>query len=185
MPDAGGLQLLPETRKKIEVRVPGQNRPVILGLIFVILILGFYFGLKLYNSSLLSSITQIDTQLSALEKSRDKGVEQKLLNLKGQLSIVGPLIDSHLFWSQGLSKIQSLVQSQVQFKSINADSVASKVVFQATAANYTTVAKQIAAFYMDDSITDIILSKAASTPTGVDFTMQLSFDPAKFLMRTK
>jgi hypothetical protein len=186
MADIGGLQLLPETRKKIEVRVPGQNRPVVLSLVFVLLILGLYLGLMFYNNSILSSLTLADEQLAALEKSRDKKLEQKLLDLKGQLAVVGPLISSHSFWSQGFSKIQSLVQPQVQFKSINAGGGAAKIIFQATAANYTTIAKQIAAFYADDSITDIVLNKASSLPTGrVDFTMQLMFDRSKFLMKSK
>jgi hypothetical protein len=186
MPDAGGLQLLPETRKKIEVRVPGQNRPVILSLIFALLVAGLYIGLMFYNNSILSSITQTDGKLAALENSRDKKLEQKLLDLKGQLAVVGPLISSHSFWSQGFIKIQNLVQPQVQFKSINADAATAKIIFQATAANYTTVAKQIAAFYADDSIADIVLSKASSLPTGrVDFTMQLIFNPEKFLMKSK
>ncbi len=186
MPDVGGLQLLPETRKKIEVRVPGQNRPVVLSSIFVLVILGLYLGLMFYNNSILSSVTQADEQLAVLERSRDKKLEQKLLGLKSQLSVIGPLVSSHFFWSQGLSKVQSLVQPQVQFKSINADGPAAKIVFQATAASYTTIAKQIAAFYADDSITDIVLNKATSLPTGqVDFTMQLIFDPAKFLIKSK
>jgi hypothetical protein len=186
MPDVGGLQLLPETRKKIEVRVPGQNRPVVLSLIFALVILGLYFGLMFYNNSILSSVSQADEQLAALERSRDKKLEQKLLGLKNQLSVIAPLISSHLFWSQGLTKVQNLVQPQVQFKSINADSAAAKILFQATAASYTTIAKQIAAFYADDSITDIVLNKATSLPTGqVDFTMQLMFDQAKFLIKSK
>lgn len=184
MPDVGGLQLLPETRKKIEVRMPGQNRPLVFGLIFVFLVAGLYLGLMFYKNSLLSSITQVDAELAALEKSRDKKLEQKLLGLKNQLSVIAPLISSHLFWSQGLTKVQSLVQPQVQFKSINVDTSAAKIVFQATAASYTTIAKQIAAFYTDDSITDIVLNKATSLPTGnIDFTMQLIFDPNKFLMK--
>lgn len=186
MPDIGGLQLLPETRKKIEVRVPGQNRSVVLSSIFILVLLGLYLGLMFYNNSILSSVTQADEQLAALERSRDKKTEQKLLGLKNQLSVIGPLLSSHLFWSQGLSKIQSLVQPQVQVKTMNADGPAKKIVFQATAASYTVIAKQIAAFYTDDSIADIILNKAVSLTSGkVDFTMQLMFDPAKFLIKSK
>lgn len=168
------------------MRVPGQNRPVILSLIFVFLILGIYFGLMLYNGSVLSSIGQVDEQLATLEKSRDKKLEQKLLGLKAQLAVVNPLINSRLFWSQGFIKIQNLVQPQVQFQTLSVDSLTGKITFRATAANYTTVAKQIAAFYADDSITDIILNKASNLPTGrIDFTMQLSFDPIKFLTKPK
>jgi hypothetical protein len=186
MAETEGLQLLPETRKKIEISVPGQNKPIILSLVFAGVIMGIYLGLMFYKNSILSSVSQADEQLAALEKSRDKKLEQKLLSLQQQLSVVGPLLNSHAFWSQGLSKIQNLTQPQIQFKSLNADGPANKIVFQAIAANYTTIAKQIAAFYSDDSITDIVLNKAATLSNGnIDFTMQIMFNPEKFLMKSK
>lgn len=164
--------------------MPGQNRPLVLGMVFVLLIAGLYFGLMFYKNSVLSSISRIDEQLMALEKSRDKKLEQKLLDLNQQLAVVGPLLSSHIFWSQALTKIQNLTQPQVQAQTLNADSVGKKITLKAVAANYTTIAKQIAAFYTDEAITDIVLNKAQNLTTGrIEFTMQLIFDPNKFLMK--
>ncbi len=184
MSDLGGLQLLPETRKKIEVYVPGQNRPVIFGVIFMVLIGGLYFGLMAYKQGLLSSLASIDGQLAAIEDSRDKKLESALLDLNRQLAVVSPLLSAHFFWSDAFIKIQSVTQPQVQYQSINADAVSKKITAKMLAANYTVVAKQIAALYTVDSITDVILNKVQSQPTGkLDVTMQINFDTNKFLMK--
>lgn len=185
MPDIGGLQLLPETRKKIEIKMPGQNRTLILGFIALALIVGLYFGLMSYKQSLFSQMSSIDTQLSDLEKLRDKNSENRLLDLNKQLGVVNPLINSHLLWSDAFIKLQSLVQPQVQFKTINVDTLGKKILITALAANFTTIARQIAAFYTIDSVTDIILNKVQSQPTGqTELTMQLFFDPARLLTKS-
>ncbi|MBI2669729.1 MAG: hypothetical protein HYX20_01080 [Candidatus Yanofskybacteria bacterium] len=180
----GGLQLLPETRKKIEVKLPGQNRFLVFSFIILALTLGLYFILLTYRQSLFSTLSSIDDQLVDLEKSRNKELETRLLGLNKQLTVVNPLISSHFFWSEAFIKIQSLVQPQVQFTSVSADALGKKMIINAVAANYTVIARQIASFYTVDSLTDIILNKVQSQPTGqVELTMQLFFDSNKFLMK--
>ena len=164
--------------------MPGQNRPLVLVFIILAIILGLYFGLAVYKQSLLSSVTLIDGQLSDLEKSRDKELEIKLLTLNQQLNAVNLLIGSHPFWSDAFTQIQGLVQPQVQFQSVNADMLSKTILIKALAANYTVIARQIASFYTIDSVTDIILNKVQSQPTGrVEFTMQMFFDPNKLLIK--
>src|SRR3989344_4861799 len=184
MADMGGLQLLPETRKKIEVSVPGQNKPAVLALIVIALVLAFYFGLATYNQGLTSSIAAIDNQLADLERSRDKNAETAIIDLRRQLAVVNPLITAHLFWSEAFTQIQSIAQPQVQFQAINADVPGKKVVLKMLAANYTIVARQIAALYTLPSVTDVILNKVQSQPNNkLDVTMQINFDTAKFLKK--
>ena len=184
MPDIGGLQLLPETRKKIEVRIPGQNRLVILAAVFLVLILGLYFGLATYQQRLISSLSGVDTRLADLERSRDKKLERSLLDLRGQLAVINPLLAAHFFWSDAIIKIQSVTQPQVQFLSFNADVPGTKIIVKILAANYTTVARQIAALYTVDSITDVLLNKVQSQPTGrLEVTVQITFDTNKFLIK--
>lgn len=184
MADIGGLQLLPETRRRIEVKLPGQNKFLVLGVVCLALVAGLYFGLLTYKKSLLSSLFSIDGKLADLEKSRNLKMETQLLDLNKQLAVINPLISSHLFWSDAFIKIQSLTQPQVQFKSVNADALGKKISIAALAANYTTIARQIASFYTLDSITDVILSKVQSQSTGqLEFTIQLFFDPDKLLMK--
>ena len=184
MADIGGLQLLPETRRKIEVSLPGRNRSLILSFVVLALVVGLYFSLLEYKQLVFSTLTSIDGQLLDLEKSRDQQLEKQLLDLNKQLVVINPLISSHLFWSDAFIKIQSLVQPQVKFNSINTDTLGKKILIVAFAANYTTVARQIASFYTIDSVTDVILNKVQSLPTGqVELTMQLFFDPDKLLVK--
>ena len=183
MPDIGGLQLLPETRRKIEVKIPGRNRPIVFVSVLVAIVVALYVGLGVYKGSILRQISDVDKQLTELEASRDKKSEQDLLALQKQLSVVGSALDSHLFWSNAFTKIQGLILPQVQFLSFNAEVAGQKITVRGFAANYTTMARQIAALYPLDSITDLILNKVASHPTGrVEFTMQISFDTKKLLI---
>lgn len=157
-----------------------------MAVIILALVLGLYVGLIVYkqrlNSSSPTGLAGIDNQLADLEKSRNKATEIEILNLRKQLSVINPLLSAHLFWSEALTTIQNATQSQVQFQSLNADVPGKKIVIKILAANYTTVARQIASFYSVDSITDVILSKVQSQPTGkLDVSMQLSFDTVKLL----
>ena len=166
--------------------MPGRNRSLILSFVVLALVVGLYFSLLEYKQLVLSTLTSIDGQLLDLEKSRDQQLEKQLLDLNKQLVVINPLISSHLFWSDAFIKIQSLVQPQVQFKSVKTDAIGKKIQINAFAANYTTVARQIASFYTLDSVTDITLSKVQSLTTGqVELAMQLFFDPNRLLTKVK
>ena len=92
------------------------------------------------------------------------------------------LLDNHVYWTTAFSRIEGLTQSQIQFNSLTATMADDKIDFKATAANYTTIARQIAAFLSDESITDINLSRVNTLTDGrLEFSMQISFDRSKFL----
>ncbi|MEK9157641.1 MAG: hypothetical protein AAB638_00450, partial [Patescibacteria group bacterium] len=120
MADKGGLQLLPETRKRIDVNVPGENRTVYIGVALIVLVLAVYGGLWWYSQNLNTKIAEADNQLLALEKGRDKKAEQSLITLSKQIGITNQLIKSHTYWSAGFSRIESALQTNVQFRSFSA-----------------------------------------------------------------
>ena len=182
MADKGGLQLLPENRKRIDIKIPGENNLIKLGAGLIVLILVISGGLWAYSASLASQITNDDTQLVALEQSRDKKAEQNLITLSKQVAITNQLLKSHIYWSTGLSRIEMALQGNVQFKSLSADSSDNSLRIRALADNYSTVAKQLAAFVADDSIKDVTLDNVNTLTTGrLDFNSKITFDPVKFL----
>src|SRR3989344_8691061 len=146
MPDQNGLQLLPETRRKIEIRVPGENKFVYAGITILVLMLILVGGLYFYKGILENKKTELDIKITDLEKDRDKKVEANLLILSKQLSLITTLLDSHVIWSKALGKIENLLQPQVQFLSFSATVSDNRFEFKALATNYTVVARQIAAF---------------------------------------
>ena len=139
-------------------------------------------GLYFYKSTLEDRKIGLDKKITGLEVDRDKKVETNLLTLSKQLSLISTLLDSHVIWSKALSKIESLLQPQVQFLSFSAAVSDNKFEFKALATNYTVVARQIAAFVSDDSIKDIALTNVHVLTTGkLEFNIKLEFDKTKFL----
>lgn len=182
MSDLNGLQLLPETRRKIEVKVPGENRLIYTGIIILVLVLAVSGWLYFYKNNLESQMADLDVQIANLEKQRDKNAESNLSTLNKQLSLISTLLDSHVVWSKALGKVESLLQPQVQFLSFSAAVVDNRFDFRALATNYTVVARQIAAFSSDDSIKDISLTDVHVLTSGkLEFSLKLGFDKSKFL----
>ncbi len=183
MPDQkGGLQLLPETRRKVDIKVPGENRFLFLGAAVLAAVFVLFLGANFYTSFLTKKIASIDADLMTLEEQRDKKNEESLLLLNKQLSLISNLLNNHIFWSKGLSKIESLLQNQVQFETFSASTIDNKFSFKALAANYTVVARQIAAFLSDESIADVSLNNVNTLTNGkLEFNMKLDLDKTKFL----
>lgn len=182
MADQNGLQLLPETRRKIEVRVPGENRLIYAGITILVLMLIVVGGLYFYKNGLENTVAELDAQILNLEKDRDKKVEANLLTLSKQLSLISTLLDSHIVWSKAFGKVEGLLQPQVQFLSFAAAVSDNRFEFKALASNYTVLARQMAAFVSDDSIKDMSLTDVHVLTTGkLEFSIRLEFDKSKFL----
>lgn len=182
MLDQNGLQLLPESRKKIEIKVSGENRFIYVGITVLALILVLTGGLYSYKNTLEAKKIELDSEIVNLEKERDKKTESNLLTLNKQLSLISKLLDSHVLWSKALAKIEGLLQPQVQVVSFSATVSDNRFEFKAKALSYTVVARQIAAFVSDDSIKDISLGNIHVLTDGkLEFSIRLDFDKIKFL----
>src|SRR3989344_2514530 len=182
MPDQNGLQLLPETRRKIDIKVPGENRIIYAGITILVIMLVLVGGLYFYKNNLESKKTELDAKIISLEKDRDKKAEANLLTLSKQLTLISTLLDSHVVWSKAFSKVEGLLQPQVQFLSFSAAVSDNRFEFKALATNYTVVARQIAAFVSDDSIKDIALTNVHVLTSGkLEFSIKIEFDKTKFI----
>ena len=182
MADKGGLQLLPENRRSINVIIPGENRLTYLGVALIVLVLIITGGLWLYSRSLATNITNQVDQLTALENTRNTDGEKKLITLSKQLGITSQILKNHTYWSIGLSKIEVALQNNIQFKSFSAVLGEESLRIRALSDNYTTIAKQLAAFVADDSIKDVTLDGVNTLTSGkLDFNTKVTFDKTKFL----
>ncbi|MEK7506909.1 MAG: hypothetical protein AAB566_02560 [Patescibacteria group bacterium] len=182
----GELQLLPETKKKIEFSAPGQSQLLVFAAVFFGLLLAGYGGLIYYNTVVLGKIDGVNAALDQVEKSRNRKDEDKLLKLKNDLAIVQPLLENHVYWSAAFERVQKLVQPAVQFNSLTVKLDRNEYAFKAVTGSYVTIAKQIAAFYTDDTITDVAVGKITSLPNGrIEFDVQLILDTEKVLKKNK
>lgn len=174
--------MLPESRRKIDIKTPGENRWIYAGVAALVLVFSVAAGLAYYRGGLQDKLAGLDANLINLDKQRDSKVEENLLILSKQLSLTTNLLNNHTFWSKALAKVESLTQPQVQFASFNATELAGTFDIKAFTVNYTSLAKQIASYVADDSIKDIDLSEVHVLTNGrLDFTLRVTFDKNKFI----
>ncbi|MBX4211622.1 MAG: hypothetical protein KW806_02405 [Candidatus Yanofskybacteria bacterium] len=166
MADQGGIQLLQETRKSIVVRVPGENRLLYLGITAAAMVFVLFVGLNSYANSLETKVQNIDAQLVALNRQRDKKTEQNLVALSKQAQLISQLLDQHVKLTSVLRTLESSLQSQVRFKNFSLTTITQELTFQATAGNYSSVARQIASFLAAQGISDVKVTNVKTLNTG-------------------
>ena len=182
MPELRGFQLLPQTKKGLAAKEPSENRFVILAAALSAIVLALFLVGTLYASTLNKKIGNINQDIIELEKQRNPQAEKKLAVLSKQARQMSAVLDNHVFWTKALSIFSRLLQSQTQVKSFNAALSSNTLEFNGLVANYTVLAKQIAAFRSNNAIDDIALGEVHSTISGrLEFSMKILFKPDKFL----
>ncbi len=178
-----GLQLLPGTKKRLGIKIPGENRFLYTGSAVLGAVLVSMFVLQNYITSLKTKVMDINDQITGVEQKRNKKDENELRSLKDHLITTSTLIKQHRYWTQLFTWFASTLEGQVQIRSLNV-STAGKITVSAIAANYTVVAKQIAAFLTDDKITDFNVSKLTAASNGsVEFGIEMKVDLSKLIYK--
>ncbi|MBI2627133.1 MAG: hypothetical protein HYW77_02720 [Parcubacteria group bacterium] len=181
---ADGIQLLPETRKSIQVIRPKERRQFFLGLGILVVVFVFYFVLGFYLDTKENALGVVSGQISDLEKTRNKNTETEILKVVKQISASTALISNHTFWSLGLGRIERLIQGDVQLDNLNLELSQNSINFSAQASGFISVARQVSGLLADDSIVNIELNQVKSLANGrVSFFMTIIFNPQKFFAR--
>jgi len=175
---------LPEVRRSVEIKKPGENKPLFLASSFFLLALLLSAGAFLYINSLRNQVTSLDVIINNLENDRDKKAEEKVLKVKEQLKIASQLLDNHPIWSSGLARLQNKTSPLIKYQNIDAS--LDDFDFKAVAPSYSAVARQIAGYLSEDSIKDVQITQLKSLTTGqVEFLAAIFFDKSKFLLNKK
>lgn len=180
-----GIQLLPESRKEIEVKIPGENRLLFLGSAVLIIVVVLFVGLNLYVSSFQAKIDSLDSELKILDSQRDKPAEQLILLAKDQFTAVEGIVSNHIVWSHILRKFQIKTSPQFQFKVMKGSFAENKADIEAEAANYTVIARQISSYLSEEIVKDIKLNEIKLLPSGrISVNMRIIFDQKDILLKT-
>ncbi|TSC91793.1 MAG: hypothetical protein CEN90_257 [Parcubacteria group bacterium Licking1014_17] len=183
--DNGGLQILPQTRRKIEVEIPGQTRNLVIGFVVLFIVAAGYFVLLNYRANLFGRVDELNAKIGDIDKNRDKNKEARLVVVGKQLSNVSKLLDAHISWSQGLEKFSKLLLPQVILGSVDVNSDQKSINFSASADSFVTVARQMAAFYGDSSVKDVVINGVSAQSGGrVEFSAVIKIDAAGFLLKS-
>jgi len=183
--DKGGIQLLPETKRKIEVKVPGENRLIYAGSAAIAVVILLFFGLNTYVASLENRLKTLDNQLLALNSKRDKKSEADLNALQKQTELISQLLNRHIFWTQALGKIENSFQPQAQLSGLIGSADKRQIILSGKATNYSTVAHEISSLLASDGVQDVNVDSIKTTNTGnLEFILEVMFDENKFLLKS-
>jgi hypothetical protein len=179
-----GVQLLPETRKKIDLKIPGKNRMIYIGLISMVIVMTGFFYYQNQAKSLESKIAEVDKQVMEIEKKRDKNTEAQLVDLKKQTALLTKMLSEHIFWSRAWTKLEGLISPQLQIKDLSLSSTKEEISFGAKAPSYAAVAKQLAKFTNDDAIKDVVIGGIrVANVGGAEFDIKLLINGSKFFKK--
>lgn len=183
MPESGrDIQLLSGSRRKLSIKTPGENKPIYVGAVFVLIALAISGATYFYFSKLNLDLSAINDEIISLERQRDKDAENRLLVLNQQLSLAGGLVDNHLVWSEALGRINQLTPPEVQFSSLIANVSGEKIDILAVAPSYTVIARQISSLLSDQNFKDVNIGKISTLPSGsFEYGLQIVFNSKKLL----
>lgn len=166
MADRGGLQLLPDTRKKIEVRTPGENRMLVFGFVSLAIVGGIYFGLISYIDGLSQEIEEVTGQIRALEDRRNKKAEAELSALSKQVETITGILDNHIFLSKAFEKLESMVSPKIRLESVQITNSDKRIELKITAPSFVDIAKQISAFLSEGGVKDLEVGQLTPDNSG-------------------
>jgi len=182
MAEPGGLQLLPETRRRVEIKGQKKRGSIFLGIFLLIVVVAGYVAADFYLTSVEDELASLDEQVMGIEARRDKDAEHDVMTLNSQLSLIGNLLEDHIFWTEGFDTIEDLTVPRLSFISLTADSSKDEIAARVRAANHSELAKQVASFFADEAIKDVSVSGITLSPSGqVEASLLITFDKNKFL----
>lgn len=182
MEQGGTITLLPKSKKKLEIKIPGENRPLFWGVVVFVVSILIFAGLQIYVAYLRNQLTGIGEELVLVEEKRDKKFEKELVLLDKRFAVIGNILGNHLVWSNALIRLQNRTPAQVQYDTLLGDVALGKFNLKAKAASYTVIARQIASLLSEEGISDVDLNKVTAQTTGLlEYDMQIFFDKNKLL----
>ena len=184
MPDSTEtIQFLPESRRRLDIKNPGEYRLLYVSLGWLAFCLLIYGGVWFYGRSLEQKITTQDAAIEAKNNERYQKFEREALALNQRLAEVDIMLDQHPVWSLVLAKLQGITPPSIQFVTLIGNIEKSSMTIKALAPDYPTIAKQIANYLASDIVKDIDMNKAILNSSGsVEYTMIISFNSDKVLL---
>ncbi len=182
MAEPGGLQLLPETRRRVEIKGQKKRGSIFLGILLLIIVTAGYIAADFYLTSVEDELASIDNQVTDIDNRRDKDAEREVRTLNSQLALIGNLLDNHVFWTEGFDTLEDRTVPRLSFISITADGSKDEIAARVTAGSHSDLAKQVASYFADEAIKDVSVSGISLSPGGqVEASLLIIFDRAKFL----
>jgi len=181
------VNLVPE--EMIEKKVP-KSKLIIMGAVLVVsifFIIGVRFGLEIYYQNIIVKIEEINQEISVLDtdiRSYDE-LQKNVKNMKNKIDNVRDLLNSHIYWSQFLSKLESYTIPDVYYTGLTAD-VNGAVSLTVVGRDYESAVKQYLVFQnAKDFVSTVSISAIQLVSTEKEEESEVVEDVVKFVISLK
>ena len=153
--------------------------PVILLTICLILLLGlagtYYY---LYDSSKKLSQEIQEKEKALIETDSERTLKEELLSIEGKINTFSKLLSRHKKPLNIFNFIEETCHPDVWFSGFNFDSTKAIVIVSGQAKSFVVLGQQLIILKEVENLKDINLSGISiGEEGGVDFTLQLTFEP--------
>ena len=142
----------------------------------VIIVLG-YFGLVFYKDSLNKERIALEIQMGDKSSERDLELEKHITELEKGTKNLNKFSEIHIFSSRLFKALEELTLADVRWEKFDADLGKNKIDLNGQAANYNILAEEITVLEKDPRIKKVETSGIGLSAGGVNFNMNLEFDP--------
>ena len=186
------LNLIPEELSKYpELEFPKKvfrsGLSIFLAILFVV---GAYLGITWYQLNINSKIEGLEKTIADIKEdiAQQEAIRNSAEDLQKRLTAIEGLLGKHVYWTQFFEQLEKNTLPQVYYLSF-AMTGTEGLILSAITDSYSSVAEQIVTFEQaDDFIKDVKVSGASAefnqeegTLIGVDFNVELDFQPGVFL----
>ncbi len=179
-PQAGGIGGLAKIKlpNLAKTKVDYIKFGIILAVILLGVSLAAWGGLKFYERSLVSKLTDLQKQEASVFNQQDKITAEKIADLEKRTKVAQDFLKAHVYTSQILNSIASLTLPKVKWDNYGLKVSRNTVALKGKAADYSTLAKQIFTFEQDSTgFSKITVANInLDTEATVSFNISFVFD---------
>jgi len=157
----------------------------IISIIILVLAVGGWVGVFIYNKSLVEDITKLeaDIQTSSLELSK-KQINSNYIYLPRQVASLKKIIDSHIYSSQVFPFLSAITATNVQWTKMSLNTENKELTLDGITESNTTFVEQILSLEQEPNIESLTYTDPVSSDNGVSFNVVLTLAD-RVLMKTK
>jgi hypothetical protein len=147
---------------------------IIIFIVGVVSIVGFYGIVKSYESSLKKKIVRFEEEQNELKIEIIKLKEEiAVTDFQAKLNILGSVIESHVSWDGVLEFLEEFTLPKVRYKSFSSSGQERLLRLSGATTNFTSLAEQVTIFKNHELIESFKLTGFNIAEGGISFSMEI------------
>ncbi|TRZ81402.1 hypothetical protein D4R86_02645 [bacterium] len=161
-----------------KAREPEKFVYIMVFMIVIVLVFGFYALVKNHQSSLRKKIDKLKEQANELKQERDTlRKEGQLADFQNKLTTLSSLVRQHTYWTGVFDFLEKATLPKVKFNSFSADLDGKSINMDGDTISFTRLAEQMIHFKDNALVEELKLSSLTISEEGIKFGFKIQLSP--------